>query len=155
MTKYQLRVFNDQKQAIICNECLFWLLFSAAPLLLISLLLWIVPTNRPDTSTEIIYPTITHSESWNYQSRPPYGYTLRKSQFSPRQIEWGNDYILPLTRFIFSGVIWEEWLLGILFWTDLMFGMTLVLLVIIQIRRSFEKRKLDVGENMGAGGEIV
>ncbi|TGO32575.1 hypothetical protein BHYA_0305g00030 [Botrytis hyacinthi] len=181
MTKYQLPAFNDEKQGIICNECLveaeaeaqlefssekvkidsnitahtnepdsvssqvihckkddltetriclFIFLFSIAPCLLIGLLLWTVPTNRPDTSTEIIHPTITHSESWNYQSRPPYGYTLRKSQFSPRQVEWGNKHILPLTRFIFSGVIWEEWLLGTLLWADLMIFVLLVILCI-------------------------
>ncbi|TGO10326.1 hypothetical protein BTUL_0138g00130 [Botrytis tulipae] len=124
MTKYQLPVFNDEKQVIICNECAVeaeaeaeaQLQFSSEKVKIDSNIrvhpnepdfvssqvihrqkddlkyLWTVPTNRPDTSTEIVYLTITHSESWNYQSRSPYGYTLRKSQFSPRQIEWGNNY---------------------------------------------------------------
>ncbi|TGO46871.1 hypothetical protein BOTNAR_0560g00080 [Botryotinia narcissicola] len=130
MTKYQLPVLNDEKQVVIWDECLVeaeaeaQLQFSSEKVKIDSNIT--VHPNEPDSVS---------------------------AQFSPSQIEWGNKHILPLTRFIFSNDIWEEWLLGTLLWADLML---FVLLVILRIRRRyFKKRRLDDDERMGAGGKIV
>ncbi|KAF7910692.1 uncharacterized protein EAF01_002202 [Botrytis porri] len=180
MTKDQLPVFNDEKQDIICNKCLAeakkvkmdsditihthkpdsvsskairYPKYYTTEICILSL---IVMTPSLLICLLIIYQTITHSESWNSKTKyHPLRYTLRESQFSPTQIEWGNKYVLPSTRFIFSAVIWEEWVLGSCFGAILMMTMIMVLLINIHMRGYFKARQLDDGENMGAGEKNV
>ncbi|TGO56738.1 hypothetical protein BCON_0074g00350 [Botryotinia convoluta] len=63
--------------------CHFLALIAMAPFLILSIFMLTVPgqnaPNHHDTSSEISYQNITHSESWNYRTRfDPQRYTHRK-----------------------------------------------------------------------------